>query len=937
LVFNGGWTHTSTGAKSNGTNASADTKLLPSVVLTQWNTHLSLYSRTATLQSSNIDMASSDGAAINLFSLTLPRTTGNGGSTQYSQTNSSEMALASGLTDASGFWMSNRTSNVGSSHKFLRNGLILGTATTSAGSLVPYSVNIGSLNGNYFSNKEFAFSSIGDGLTDSESANFYTSVQKFQTTLGRQVGTPAVSDSDAQAFLNAAGITDLTQAGAINTLVTDLKTAGIWTKMKAIYPFVGGTATSHKFNLKDSRDLDTAFRLIFNGGWTHASTGAKPNGTTGYADTKFTPSTNLTANSAHQSFYFRTNKSISSNTAVYGAYTNFGSNNFLLYPYSFGIGWISDIFDNSTSRIVSNAGDSTGHIIATRASSSSHKMFRNNSVIASTTNATTGTYPSINYYIGAGNKNGTPGDYDNNELAFSSLGDGLTDSESSAFYTAVQKYQSTLGRQIGVPIVSDSDAQSFLNAAGITDTLQASAINTLVTDLKSSNIWSKMKAIYPFVGGSSTTHKWNLKDPRDLDVAYRLTFNGGMSHDSRGIVPNGTTGYANTFIDPYVLAINSGFGYYSQTNNTTNSADIGAISYNMSNPPTYSPTRLFQIANSGTTKYVGISSDVSISYSDTDTRGFYQGWRSDSSTIKSMKGTSLLSTAAPYLSTTVYSNGMRYFIGGRYEGGIMQTPSSRVLSFSYFQENFNDTDAQNLYTAVQKFQTTLGRQIGTPVGTSNMITTGLILNLDASNPTSYSGTGTTWFDISGSGKNATLNNGVTYSTNNGGALVFDGINDYVVTNTSTSDMTSGQITIDIWFKANSFSNQIGLYQFANELSSGLPSILAQFTNYTGGPNTAQVRYYINGGYVMAHFVHESNIQNITLTYESGVWKAYLNGVLQTTWTSGFISYGTSKFWIGNGYNGYTSINNYSMRIYNKGLTSKEVLQNFNATKSRFGL
>ena len=56
--------------------------------------------------------------------------------------------------------------------------------------------------------------------------------------------------------------------------------------MKALYPFVGGTATSHKFNLKDPRDLDAAFRLQFNGGWTHNSNGVTPNGTNGYADNK---------------------------------------------------------------------------------------------------------------------------------------------------------------------------------------------------------------------------------------------------------------------------------------------------------------------------------------------------------------------------------------------------------------------------------------------------------------------------------------------------------------------------------------------------------------------------------------------------------------------------------------------------------------------------
>jgi len=254
-------------------------------------------------------------------------------------------------------------------------------------------------------------------------------------------------DADAQAFITAADITDTTQQNAIDTLVKSLKSANIWTKMKALYPFVGGTATTHKFNLKDPRDLDAAYRLVFNGGWTHSSNGAKPNGTTGYADTKFTPSTNLTANSAHQSFYLRTNISISHN-AVYGCYTTFGTNNFLLYPYSFGIGWISDILDNSLSRIVSNAGDSTGYVISTRSSSNSHKIFRNNTQIASTNNATNGNYPTINYYLGAGNQNGIPGTYDSNEHAFASLGDGLTDTEAANFYTAVQTFQTTLGRQV---------------------------------------------------------------------------------------------------------------------------------------------------------------------------------------------------------------------------------------------------------------------------------------------------------------------------------------------------------------------------------------------------------------------------------------------------------------------------------------------------------
>src|SRR6266536_4458570 len=80
-------------------------------------------------------------------------------------------------------------------------------------------------------------------------------------------------DSDAQAFFTAAGITNLTYKNAINHLVVDLKDAGIWTKMKAVYPFIDSTAAKHKWNLKDPRDLDSAFRLTFHGTVTHSPNG----------------------------------------------------------------------------------------------------------------------------------------------------------------------------------------------------------------------------------------------------------------------------------------------------------------------------------------------------------------------------------------------------------------------------------------------------------------------------------------------------------------------------------------------------------------------------------------------------------------------------------------------------------------------------------------
>lgn len=127
----------------------------------------------------------------------------------------------------------------------------------------------------------------------------------------------------------------------------------------------------------------------------------------------------------------------------------------------------------------------------------------------------------------------------------------------------------------------DPDALAFLTATGITDPTITTAIDTLVKDLKTKNLWSKFRYIYPFVGGTATTNKYNLKDPRDLDVAFRLQFLGGITQ-TNGFNPNGTNGYANTFCAPSGnVTINSEHLYItSNTNNvptSTDPADTGVL------------------------------------------------------------------------------------------------------------------------------------------------------------------------------------------------------------------------------------------------------------------------------------------------------------------------------------------------------------------------
>ena len=257
--------------------------------------------------------------------------------------------------------------------------------------------------------------------------------------------TPAFAfDADAQAFITATAITDTTQKSAINTLVLNLKSYGIWSKTKAIYPMVGGTATTHKYNLKDARDLDAAFRLSFIGGWTHSSTGALPNGTTGYADTFLNALTTLTNNNYHLSYYSRTQKTT-------GQEVDLGSNEFAtvkmiaLDQYYAGAGKAFVAGDYNTSVIVNADTNTLGMLVGSRTSQTSAKMFMNNVQKGSTlTLSNPNALPNSKFFF----SNYIANEYSSKQCAFASIGDGLTDTEASNFYTAVQAFNTTLLRQV---------------------------------------------------------------------------------------------------------------------------------------------------------------------------------------------------------------------------------------------------------------------------------------------------------------------------------------------------------------------------------------------------------------------------------------------------------------------------------------------------------
>jgi hypothetical protein len=250
-------------------------------------------------------------------------------------------------------------------------------------------------------------------------------------------------DADAQAFLTAAAITNPTISGAINTLVVQIKSAGIWTKMKAIYPLVGGTASTHKWNLKDPRDLDAAFRLQFFGGVTHSSNGVQGNGTNGYANTFLSPASNLIQDSTHLSFYSRTN--VSSTQVELGS-LGINSIERVTMALSFSGNFSSDLYNHTTGRVAAANANSTGFYVGSRINSTTHKAFKNNSQLGSTNTGASGNISLILNSIEVLRFNSAY--YSTKECAFASIGDGLTDTEAANFYTAVQNFNTALARQV---------------------------------------------------------------------------------------------------------------------------------------------------------------------------------------------------------------------------------------------------------------------------------------------------------------------------------------------------------------------------------------------------------------------------------------------------------------------------------------------------------
>jgi hypothetical protein len=214
-----------------------------------------------------------------------------------------------------------------------------------------------------------------------------------------------------------------------------------------------------------------------------------------------------------------------------------------------------------------------------------------------------------------------------------------------------------------------------------------------------------------------------------------------------------------------------------------------------------------------------------------------------------------------------------------------------------------------------------------------IVTNGLVLDLDAAKKDSYPGTGTAWNDISGNRNNGTLTNGPTFNSDNGGSIVFDGVDDYV--NLGVFQTLINNFTINLWCRITKTTggNILGFYNINSPFNGwGL--------GFSQNPlDGGKLNFWDGTSWKNSNIdVTDSVLRNITVVINNTTLLSfYINGVFSTSIQGDTISTFTGNKAIGARNDGLGtmggSIN--TITIYNRALSASEVLQNYNALKSRY--
>ena len=420
-------------------------------------------------------------------------------------------------------------------------------------------------------------------------------------------------DASALAFINATGLTGTTEKTAVNNLVKNLKSYGLWSKMKAIYPFVSDT-----YNLLSyTEDFTNAAWQKANASIT-ANTTTSPDGTT-TADTI----TDNSTSALHQIQY--------PITTTVGAYT------ISCYAKAGTLSYVG-LFNNS-----SNQG----------------KFFN-------LSNGTT-----------AGNIVAAP-----TSTTIQSVGNG---------WYRFSITTTTLG--------SNSNWQIIVSEDGINYSYSGTGKNAYIwgAQLDAGTTATAYQPIATTPANRFVSQfKYNLKDPRDLDAAFRLSFSGTWTYSKQGATPNGVNAFANTYVNPTTLGFtqtDTHISAYLRTDSNGAKVDIGG-SYNLFMGVRWANNYNYPINRSNNANGTSANSI-----------GYFLASRVDNVRDRMYKnGTNVTN----FNGAAVSLDNNTIMISATNGGGLY---SDRQTAFNTIGNGLTDTEISNLYSSIQTFQTALARQV----------------------------------------------------------------------------------------------------------------------------------------------------------------------------------------------------------------------------------
>ena len=293
------------------------------------------------------------------------------------------------------------------------------------------------------------------------------------------------------------------------------------------------------------------------------------------------------------------------------------------------------------------------------------------------------------------------------------------------------------------------------------------------------------------------------------------------------------------------------------------------------------------------------------------------------------KGYTYTSSSTPSTSTNTVSHSAATFqnieIGrDNYGGRHFKGDIGHAL---FYSSTLTDTEITQIYNATKS---NYGYEFNSG---SSIITTNLVLHLDVSNSNSYSGSGTTWTDLSGNSNNGTLENGVSYSSSDGGYLVFDGSNDFIsFTDDSDFNLGTGDFTYETWIQITGSYMRLG--SFIND------SDTQASPNFTVRQNEIYCYSNITNVYLLRKTIvsNTNTWYHVVFTRVGTDLKLYRNGVLIDSVSNISTNFVDDRLVIGRNHSGtaYATGHMAQARLYKgKGLSASEVLQNYNATKSNY--